>query len=239
MAKMKLSAIGITNLSGKSGGSIFSHNQGGKYVKNFAVPSNPQSQAQMQQRSNFGAFASAWKTLTEAQRNAWKAASSSFPYLDAFGDTIHLSGIALFISLNRNLKLIGEPGVDNPPVPEGVDSITDLQVTASIDPGTSPGVIQINGDVNANADAETQYLIYATPALSAGVSSASNRFRVLTEVSETLFTSGNDVGPEWEAVFGTMQVGSKIILKAVPINSATGERGAMYQASAIVSDPTP
>lgn len=238
MAKMKLSSIGITNLSGKSGGSIFSHNQGGKYVKNFAVPSNPQSSAQMKQRSNFGSFASAWKTLTQAQREAWKAASASFPYLDAFGDTIHLSGIALFISLNRNLGLISEPEILDPPVPKGVDSITDFTATAEIDTTTSTSTLSIQGTVNTNADAETEYIIYATPPLSPGVSSASNRMRVIVTRSESLFTSVGNIFDQYSEVFGPLVDGSKIIMRAVPINQETGERGAQFVAEAIVTTVT-
>lgn len=237
MALIKLSSIGITNLSGKAGGSVFSHNRGGKYVRNFAVPSNPQTTAQMQARSDFGAFASAWRSLTQEQRNAWIEAAPSFPYVDRFGDQKVMSGENLYISLNRNLEIAGGDVLTSPPVPEGATGLIITDLTTSINAGT------FVFDATLNAAGEqteaTSVAVYATPPISPGISYAKNRVRFVQLAPDFFSGDSIDLATKYQAVFGTPPEGSKIIIRFSSINPRTGERAATVQGFSIVEDVTP
>lgn len=114
MAKIKFSAIGITNMSGKSGGSVFAFNRAGSYVRRWAKPTNPMTDLQTAVRQAFGASARAYGALTEAQRNAWKQFGIDNPRVDRLGDSRAMQAMQAFISANQNRHTIGLPGVDEP-----------------------------------------------------------------------------------------------------------------------------
>lgn len=114
MAKIKFSAIGITNMSGKSGGSVFAFNRAGSYVRRWAKPTNPMSDLQTAVRQAFGASARAYGALTEAQRNAWKQFGIDNPRVDRLGDSRPMQAMQAFISANQNRNSVGLPAVDEP-----------------------------------------------------------------------------------------------------------------------------
>lgn len=114
MAKIKFSAIGITNMSGKSGGSVFAFNRAGSYVRRWAKPTNPMSDLQTAVRQAFGASARAYGSLTEAQRNAWKQFGIDNPRVDRLGDSRAMQAMQAFISANQNRNTIGLQAVDEP-----------------------------------------------------------------------------------------------------------------------------
>ena len=114
MAKIKFSAIGITNMSGKSGGSVFAFNRAGSYVRRWAKPTNPMSDLQTAVRQAFGASARAYGALTEAQRNAWKQFGIDNPRVDRLGDSRPMQAMQAFISANQNRHTVGLPAVDEP-----------------------------------------------------------------------------------------------------------------------------
>lgn len=116
MAKIKLSAIGITNISGKSGGSVFAHNKNGNYVRRLGIATQPQTHSQTLVRSVFGALARSWNALDTAARNAWIDWGASNPKVDQFGDSRPMSGRQAFISANSNLNTIGASLITNPDI---------------------------------------------------------------------------------------------------------------------------
>lgn len=102
MAKIKWSAIGITNASGKSGGTVFSHNRGGSYVRRWAKPTNAQTAAQTAMRSIFGNVARFWGSLTPDETDVWEEEAVNITKTDAFGDQRKLNGFEYFMQANYN-----------------------------------------------------------------------------------------------------------------------------------------
>lgn len=114
MAKIKLSAIGITNISGKSGGSVFAHNKNGNYVRRLGIATQPQTAKQTLARSIFGVISRMWGGLTQAEREAWKTFGAEHPKTDQFGDSRPLTGRQAFISVNSNLQTAGFAPLSSP-----------------------------------------------------------------------------------------------------------------------------
>lgn len=114
MAKIKFSAIGITNMSGKSGGSVFAFNRSGSYVRRWAKPTNPMTDIQTAVRQSFGALSRAYGTLTNAQREAWRTFGIDNPKVDRLGDSRPMQPMSAFMSANQNRNTIGLPTVTNP-----------------------------------------------------------------------------------------------------------------------------
>lgn len=61
----------IGELSGKMGGLVFAKNKAGAYVRAFAAPTNPRSNAQLALRSAFTSTITSWHALTDAVKAQW------------------------------------------------------------------------------------------------------------------------------------------------------------------------
>lgn len=111
MAKIRMSAIGIAQISGRIGGSVFAHNRGGMYVRNNGKAVNQQSAKQTALRSIFGMVSQAWGRLSEAQVRAWNFYGNENPKTDVFGESRPQSGFGAFVSANQNRLHAGFTGL--------------------------------------------------------------------------------------------------------------------------------
>lgn len=101
----------LGELSGKMGGLVFARNKGGAYVRQYAIPINPNTVAQVNARALFGASVANWHSLTPAQKANWENYAQQIyqPLNNANGATF--SGINAFTALsavvaNANAKLM-------------------------------------------------------------------------------------------------------------------------------------
>jgi hypothetical protein len=102
--------------SGKRGLTV---SQGGRYgqiSRALGVPSNPRTEAQMGVRRIFGNVTARWRTLTEEQRNAWRAAAQTKNTVPRLGQSGPLTGSQLFAKINCSLAALGADQLAAPPV---------------------------------------------------------------------------------------------------------------------------
>ena len=97
MANILPSSV-VADISGKLGDQIYSRNRGGLYVKNYAVPSNPDTTDQHYMRLQLAAVPTAWASLSESDRIAWDNLAKQFPSKNKLGQPIAPSGYRLFTS---------------------------------------------------------------------------------------------------------------------------------------------
>jgi hypothetical protein len=91
----------ITQASGSIGGTTFSHNRGGMYMRSRATPTNPNSPQQQAVRSAVASLVSAWNNvLTAPQRAVWDAYAENTPVLNKLGEPINVGGLAMYIRAN-------------------------------------------------------------------------------------------------------------------------------------------
>lgn len=115
MALVRYGAM-IADASGSIGGTVFSRNRGGSYVRNRTTPLNPQTTFQSGVRSAFANLATRFATiLTDFQREAWRAYGEIVPVPNALGDDRFLTGLQHYIRSNSLLSLAGGTIVDEPP----------------------------------------------------------------------------------------------------------------------------
>jgi hypothetical protein len=228
MAKVKFSAL-ISEMRNKLNGSVFSRNRGGAYLRTKVTPTNPQTLAQVQQRSLLTSFSQSWRSLTEAQREAWKAAVTSWAKTDVFGDVVNPSGSTLYIRLNINVSLAGGAALLVPPSPTGAAALTLLTFTASVG-GGGVDVTFLPAAVPANH----AMVIESTPMLSPGISNAKAKFRVIETLAPAA-ASPADVTASQTLKFGALVVGQKMFIRAKFINNLTGEVSQQLNNSVIVT----
>ena len=119
MAKFKPGPA-IAEARGSVGGTVFSKNTYGMYMRNHTSPVQPQTPAQNAQRSGFTQASQRWRdTLTDAQRDAWKAYAEGTPLIDVFGDKQVIAPNAMYCRYNAVALRLGWGAVDDAPASPG------------------------------------------------------------------------------------------------------------------------
>lgn len=227
MAKVKFSAL-VSEMRNKLNGSVFARNRGGAYLRNKVTPVNPRSEAQVAQRNLLTQFSQAWRSLTQAQRDAWSGVVSQWSRTDIFGDVVNPSGNTLFTRLNINIANVSGAIIENPPSPTGVPALSTIEVTAD----QSTGAVVLTFDPNT-IPADVAMVVEATPNMSPGISNANNQYRRVA-----VLQAGDDspfaLGTAYIARFGALTTGQKLFVRAKLVNMLTGEVGQALSTQTIV-----
>lgn len=226
--KAKFGAI-VVDGRGKLGGHVFSKNRGGSYMRTKVTPTNPQTSFQAAVRNRLTAFAQAWRSLTQDQRNAWNSAVSNFAKTDVFGDIKQPTGLNLFVKLNSNLDQVGVASIDLPPLPAEVEPVLTISATAtagiaSLDVTFTPTPVPLG----------TAFILELTAQVSPGRNFLKNEFRVLEIVDAGDVSPTNSV-IAYVARFGSLIEGQKIGVRMIPVNKVTGQKGQALSTDLIVA----
>jgi hypothetical protein len=94
----------LGELSGKMGGFVFARNKGGAYVRQFVMPTDARSIAQLRARAQFAQAVSGYHTLTPLMKGEWQSFASQYFTSKNRGNVpgIH-SGVNAFVSLRNSL----------------------------------------------------------------------------------------------------------------------------------------
>lgn len=85
-------------VGGSIGKTTYSRNRYGAYTRRRTKPVNPDSTLQQLSRSAFAAAVNYWTdVLTPLERAAWQTYAADVTWLNAAGETVHLTGQAMFI----------------------------------------------------------------------------------------------------------------------------------------------
>jgi hypothetical protein len=123
-------------MSGSIAGNTWSRNKGGQYVRQRTTPTNPTTSRQTIVRSWMQTLSSAYASLTQAQRDAWKQYGETHPVTNALGVSIILSGQQWFVALNSRRLDIGSAVVATPPAVNEPAPLTSMTAAASEGGGT-------------------------------------------------------------------------------------------------------
>lgn len=116
MAIIKYGPV-IADARGSVGGTVFSRNAAGAYMKQRTVPVYPGYDKQIAIAALLSTVISNWKNdLTTAQRNDWNALAAITSLPNKLGEQFSPSGLNLFVRANMLLDLTGQVHVTTPPV---------------------------------------------------------------------------------------------------------------------------
>lgn len=120
-------------VSGSAGGTTYSHNRFGAYMRNRSVPVNPNTDRQVIVRNAVNALTIAWQnTLTEAQRGQWAAYAANVPWINKLGQSVFLTALNMYVRSNVVRVQSGLVRVDpGPGIFNLGDAETNLGCTAS------------------------------------------------------------------------------------------------------------
>lgn len=127
---MKYRGTIITDASGSLNGVTFSHNRGGAYTRNRAIPTNPNTIYQQAVRGFNAQLSSAWlNVLTPAQRAAWDVYAENVLLPDTIGEPRNAGGLGMYIRSNVPRLQAGLARVDDGPTTYNLGDVTNPSVT--------------------------------------------------------------------------------------------------------------
>lgn len=105
-----------TDLSGKVGGIVASHNAGGAYFRAATIPTNPNTPQQQAVRNAVATLTGQWNDrLTIAQRAVWDTYADNVTLTNRIGEQHNVSGMAMFVRSNVARIAAGEALVPDGP----------------------------------------------------------------------------------------------------------------------------
>lgn len=108
---------GVTDARGSVGGTVFSRNKSGAYMKQRTAPINPKTILQSQIRALVALVSASWRTATTAaQKAAWAVYASNVPAKNKLGEVINLSGFNQFVKSNLAAQNAGLSAIADAPI---------------------------------------------------------------------------------------------------------------------------
>lgn len=125
---------GVTDIRGSIGGSTFSRNAAGNYIRARMKPVNKRSERQVARRANLAYLATYWsKGLSEQQRADWRAYAAGTIWTNRLGQAMAVNGLAAFMRLNVLHRLIPSVVIDDAPTAMGHGGGVTVTFTAESD----------------------------------------------------------------------------------------------------------
>lgn len=226
--KTKFGSI-VVDGRGKIGGHVASKNRGGSYMRTKVTPINRKSDAQTTVRNLFTSLSQGWRSLTQAQRDAWNAAVAGYAKTDIFGDLHNPTGLALYQRLNNILSNVGETIVADPPSPGTVENVIAGAITMT------SGSPSLSVAFAPTVPADTGVIIAATAPMSAGKAFVKSEFRQIAVLAAAATSPWNGLSA-YTAKFGAVgAIGQKVFIRFTPVNRVTGQAGSPSISSVIVA----
>lgn len=217
-------------ISGSIGGTTFSRNRGGTYMRNRAIPLNPSTPYQQLSRSILATQSQSWADQSDADRAAWSNWAVQNPVINALGRSIILSGAQAFIQLNCRLQLAEESLLTAPPIVNAPDGLLTLTLTADIGTGT----FDVAYTPTPTAATVSIWLLAAV-VNSSGIRYVRNLLRFVGRSTDAQ-ASPFDIQTQVEGRFGTAVVGQTVHVHAATFDSATGLLSVPLEDSSVVVD---
>lgn len=190
--------------SGSIAGQTSSRNRFGQYRRTRAIPVNPNTTAQGVVRARLALNSSAWRGLTSSQRASWADLAASMVRTDSLGQTVNLTGLQAYCSVNNERLAAGDAVIDDAPALSTPDALASATITLTA------AAFSIAYTVTP-LPAGTRLFIFVSPQRSAGRAFESD-FRLLA-VTAAAAASPHNALAAYTAKFGVPVVGNRIFLQ--------------------------
>jgi hypothetical protein len=230
------SGIGITAGAGKVGGTVASRNANGSYLKKRTKPANPNTIPQQRVRSTLGFNSRQWKTLTPIEQETWISQAPNYPYKNKLGVTAKYTGFQLFSKVNNQLAAVDIARRLEIGSPVEVYAVSDIQFgTLSNSDFTIDIVLSSGGTTVTVVPANTSVIVQVTRQVTAGKYAPKRSiFRQIDYYPPADSLTGIDLFADYQSLFGTPVVGSKIFVQAYCVSHITGQTGkALFNGSVV------
>lgn len=197
MAKFTPGAL-VGQISGSVGGTVFSHNRFGPYMRRRAVPVTSTTPAALAAKAALAAGSTAWQAMAAADKLAWNAWALVNPVINSLGQAQTLTGHQAYTGLfARGTKLALTPPALPPLIPAPSPLVT---LTQSCDIGGGTFDLTFS---STPLGADKSLWIKAAVVDSVGINFVQNLLRYCG-TSAAAQASPYDHQARIEAIFGTL-----------------------------------
>ena len=202
---------GISEFNGAIGGTVFANAHWGRYARNRTIQVTLRAQRKAQVRSLLGVYASAWRSLSDPEREGWGSANPGLT-----------SGFHFFMYANLNRYFFNRtlPMLTTAPtVPVfAMAEATGFEFEVS---GGNINRVAVLFDQPTNPSGYSVQM-FCTPPLSPGVMYPDKSLFQLTRNSASWFSSETTFGLFYFNTFGTPQPGQRVFCQVYMIHVASG-----------------
>ena len=236
--------IGLTGSlsSGKLGGLVGSRGRSGSQLRARIVPRQALTASSSEARAITGGLPAIWRLLTPAEHQSWAELAEDVPVRDALGQSVTLSGYALYIACARRLLTIGvTQQLQGAPAAPAIPAIYGFTAAPLYNPpGSASGLLDILLSTAAPLPPNFTPVLRASAALSpTRANIRASNLRVIEAGSEWPSEPHSALAP-WLAVYGTAPPAGTITFELSLVYPASGLGGAAVRAAAPFSfTPTP
>lgn len=220
----------VGQISGSIGGTVFSRNRYGSYIRNRTKPVVSTTQEAQNAKARLGNISAQWQARTSTQRLAWQNWAQENPVVNRLGQSIVLTGHAAYVQINTRIEKAGGTILTDPPISPAPVPFTTLAITTDIGTGTF--------DVAFAATplgATERLWLTAAVVDSAGINYTKNKEKNIT-ITALAQTSPYTFDTDLSDRFGTLQVGQKVVVFAATFDEATGLLATPQRAESIIVD---
>lgn len=218
----------VAGISGSTGGTVFSRNRYGAYMRYRAIPVNPSTVYQQVQRSVIGALSQQWQGLDEENRKAWVTWAQNNPISDSLGFQQILTGHVAFVKLNTRVLRMGGTLLTLPPIAAPPAGLMELEVEAY----ASNGAVKL-AFAPTPVGADEHVIVEAAVVNSAGINYVKNLMKQIC-ISAGAQATAYDVGEFVLERYGEIQEGQQIFINARVGDETTGLYSAINSARCTV-----
>lgn len=234
MATAKMGAM-VTDIKGKIGGTVFQGSKTGTTIKNKQSRTGIGSGNKLTKadagrlfngQSAVTVLSSAWRDLSDAERNTWITAAPSFPFINRYGDSYIGSGYQLYMSCNLRLISAGLATITEAPIPAPIENCPAIVPSFDISSGVS---IACAAGIPAGYVME----LYASVGISAGRNPTKGTYKMIAQLpASTVFPFAGTAN--YTRVFGNLILGSTVWVMGKLTKADAGFHGTTFQAKTAV-----
>ena len=206
----------VAAVSGSIGGTVYSHNRFGMYMRNRSKPVVSTTEKAIAAKALFSAASQAWQALAIGIQQAWNMWANGNPIVGSLGQPQNLTGHAAFSGNYCVMTKLGQATLTSPPITPAPTPLTAVSVLASKTLGTA--------DVTFLATplgAGTVLWFRGCYVASAGKHYIQNLLR-WCPISAVAPASPYDAFANFETALGTMTIGHRLVLNVSVADQATG-----------------
>lgn len=208
--------IAIGQISGRVGGSVFSRNRGGAYVRNGSIPATVVTEKALNAKSYLSLASQAWVALTAAQRLSWNTWAASKTVTNRLGRSISLNGQQWYVGLNARLLAAAQSQITAPPTDAAPAGVTITSLT--VDTG-APGCKIVFAPTPTAAGNALWVRAACVP--SASITNVQNLLTTI-DITAGAQASPLDIAAGLEAAFGPITAGLSYHVEVRVLDLSTG-----------------
>lgn len=234
MALIKFGAM-TTDARGTLAGIVFSRNGGGAYIRQKVSPIQPLTTSSGLSRSVFGSISQRWSTqLTDAQRAGWEAFAAVHTFVNVFGSSIVLTGIAFYQAVNKRLLQVGADYLDTAPSEFDVAALGSVVVSAHAAAGVLTGMTITVGRPLVYGEG---LYVFGTPPILGARAVQKNMLRLINTPATGTFNNAADEHLAYQARFDPLAwaTADRFAVRVAVLNEDTGAISPPVLVNALVS----